>query len=145
MLRFVHKGGNMLSVTGEKVGESHVVAAVNAASRECGVPLNAFSVSVRMDATPRYIFAVEPAAGTDDEDLESLLKACDRELARANYEYEEKRKTERLGEPVLLILKKGSFERYRARAVAAGAPDAHVKPPHLLGSETILREKLEVV
>jgi hypothetical protein len=144
MLKFLHKGGNMLSITGEKVGESHVVSAVSTAAEACGVHLDGFSVSLRLDEIPRYIFAVEAGGGTQDGPLKRLLDRCDAELGRANIEYETKRKSERLGPPVMLVLKPGAFERYRIRRVAAGAPDAHVKPPHLFRTEEELRSGLEV-
>jgi hypothetical protein len=144
MLRFVHKGGNMLSITGEKVGESHVVRAVTRAAESCGVRLDGFSVSIRLDETPRYVFAVEIPHEVQAPDLGRLLNLCDAELCRANIEYESKRRSERLGPPVLLLLRPGSFERHRIRRVAEGAPDAHVKPPHLFRSEEELQKWLDV-
>jgi hypothetical protein len=175
MLRFLHKGGNMLSITGEKVGESHVVTAVTNASRASGVPLDGFSVTLRLDDIPRYVFAVEPSEANSQKPsgngnrasdfglqasasslgasalrtphsalLEALLARCDEELGKANMEYEAKRKSGRLGPPVLLLLSPGSFERHRIRRVAEGAPDAHVKPPHIFRTEADLRARLEV-
>jgi hypothetical protein len=145
MIRFLHKGGNMLSITGEKVGESHAVSAVTAASTECGVHLDGFSVTVRMDETPRYIFAVEPHRAVSVERMTRLLHMCDEKLCHENVEYESKRHTGRLAPPVLLTLRHGSFDRYRMRRVKDGAPDAHVKPPHMFKDEDGLRAALEVV
>ena len=144
LIRFVHKGGNMLSITGEKVGESHIVTAVTTAAHDAGVPLDGFSVSIRLDETPRYVFAVEPSQTVGDDALRRLLSRCDEELGKANIEYETKRRSERLGGPVLLTLAPGAFERYRIRRVREGAPDAHVKPPHVFRTETELRSWLEV-
>ncbi|MBI5527180.1 MAG: GH3 auxin-responsive promoter family protein [Deltaproteobacteria bacterium] len=161
MLRFLHKGGNMLSLTGEKVGESHVVTAVTNASRALNLPLDGFSVTLRLEDTPRYVFAVEPNPAIshepsvvssknsklktqDSELLKALLARCDEELGKANLEYEAKRRSGRLGPPVLLLLAPGSFERHRIRRVAEGAPDAHVKPPHVFRSEDELRKRLDV-
>jgi hypothetical protein len=130
-IAFVHKGGNMLSLTGEKIGERHVVEAANAAERESGVPLLGFSVTVELRDPPRYLFGVEPARPIDSPEAEALLAAFERALMTVNLEYEAKRRSQRLGAPKLVVFTAGAFERERARKVAEGAPDSHVKPPHL--------------
>ncbi|MCG3172835.1 MAG: hypothetical protein GMKNLPBB_00994 [Myxococcota bacterium] len=143
-IEFVHKGGNMLSITGEKVGESHVVRAVTAAAESAGVRLHGFSVSIRLDEIPRYVFAVEPDGAPSRELLEKLLRGCDLQLKQVNMEYETKRDSGRLGEPLLLTLEQHAFEAHRKRRVAAGAPDAHIKHPYLFREEKLLREALAV-
>ena len=140
---FLHKGGNMLSVTGEKVGEFHVVEAVTRAARSL-VPLVSFAVTVEMADLPRYLFSVEVAGESDPATLRELLHRCDAGLRRANIEYEAKRSSERLGDPALLLVKPGWFEAYRAQRVAEGAPDAHVKPPHLKKDPAFI-EQIETI
>ena len=129
---FVHKGGNMISYTGEKIGERHVVEAFTSASGSSGVALAGFCVSVEPAQPPRYRFGVEPRDALDGAAKAELLRAAERGLREANVEYAAKRDSLRLGPPRLDILEAGAFERYRAQKVAAGAPDSHVKPPHLV-------------
>jgi hypothetical protein len=138
-VRFLHKGGNMISITGEKVGEAHVVEAAAAACARTGVELNGFTCTARLAETPYYVFGVEPAGEADRAALHGLLSAFDEALAGANFEYAEKRKSLRLGPPVLAVLKRGAFAAYRERRVAEGAPDSHVKPPHLSGDDGLIR------
>jgi hypothetical protein len=130
-IAFVHKGGNMLSVTGEKIAESHAVEAAHAAERETGVPLAGFSVTVELSDPPRYLFGIEPAREIGDPEARAFLAAFERALASVNLEYDAKRKSMRLGAPKLILFSAGAYERERARRVAEGAPDSHVKPPHL--------------
>lgn len=130
-IRFVHKGGNMLSITGEKVGEAHVVEAAKQAEQATGLRLAGLSVTVELDDPPRYLFAVEPSASPTEGDLRRLRAALERALRSVNMEYDAKRSSMRLGPPGLVILEEGAFDRYRAARVQAGAPDSHVKPPHL--------------
>jgi hypothetical protein len=47
-------------------------------------------------------------------------------------DYGAKRSSTRLGAPALVVLKSGAYDEERMRRVAAGAPDSHVKPPHLV-------------
>lgn len=137
---FCHKGGNMVSFTGEKISESQVVQSVAHAQEQTGVELSGFLVTVRLDAEhPRYLFAVEPVdAGLDDAALRGLLQACEQQLQQANIEYKAKRGSMRLGEPQLVVLQPGSFERERQERIKAGAFDAHVKVPHLTRDPSIL-------
>ncbi|NMB76178.1 MAG: GH3 auxin-responsive promoter family protein [Myxococcales bacterium] len=144
-IRFVHKGGTVLSITGEKVTETQLVAAVSAALQREGLALDGFSATLRLSDPPRYLLAVESAVPLDAAALERLADAFDRELCRHNLEYEQKRASERLGRPVLTRLTPGAFERYRAERVHQGAPDAHVKPPHVFRTEEALRATLPLL
>ncbi|NOZ86137.1 MAG: GH3 auxin-responsive promoter family protein [Deltaproteobacteria bacterium] len=132
LIEFLHKGGNMLSLTGEKIAESHVVEAVTNACRELDIELAGFAVTQILDVEPpAYRFSVEPASSLDEKRGRDLLTACESNLRAVNIEYAAKRDSQRLGPPTLTVLAKGSFEAYRAGRVSNGAPDAHVKPPHL--------------
>ncbi len=131
-IAFVHKGGNMLSITGEKIAESHVVEAFRRAGEVCGVPLSGFSVSVELAAPPRYVFGLEAGPEVEDARLAQVAAEAERALCAVNIEYAAKRESQRLGPPSVLRLEPGAFERERRRRVAEGAPDSHVKPPHLM-------------
>ncbi|MBI5496421.1 MAG: GH3 auxin-responsive promoter family protein [Deltaproteobacteria bacterium] len=140
VLAFHHKTGNMVSVTGEKVAESHVVEAVTRACGQVGVRTRGFAVAPELVNPPRFVLAVEPEAALDPAAAERLVTAADGALQDANLEYRAKRESLRLGPMVLRQLPAGAFERHRARRVAAGAPDAHVKPPHLSRQLSVLDE-----
>ncbi len=140
---FVHKGGNMLSITGEKVGESHVVHAANYAEKHAGQNLTGFSVVCELSDPPRYVFAVEPTIELAPDAAQKLLSGFDEGLKKENMEYLAKRDSLRLGPPKLAELEQGAFDQERSRKVAAGAPDSHVKPPHLSRDPELL-ERLGV-
>jgi hypothetical protein len=134
-VRFVHKGGRVASITGEKVTEAQVVHAVTAAAARAGVALHGFAVTFDLTDPPAYRFVVEPASperlAGDAAACGALLQACDAALMAENIEYAAKRKSQRLAAPTLWVVPAGSFDAERAGRVAAGAPDAHVKPSHL--------------
>lgn len=115
LLRFVRKGRSVLSVTGEKVSEEQVVALIARHAPK----LRGFTLGVRMGEVPTYVLAVEgDPAGLQDFDAA---------LRGANVEYDEKRKTQRLGEAEVLVLAEGTYARHREARVAAGAPHAQLK------------------
>ena len=137
-IAFVHKGGNMLSITGEKIGEQHVVLAGTRAEAATGVRLAGLSMAVELSDPPGYLFAVEGEQSIDDATGHRLLEALEAGLRAVNLEYDAKRSSQRLAAPKLLLLAEGAFDRERQRRVDAGAPDSHVKPPHLVRDISIL-------
>lgn len=140
---FVHKGGNMLSITGEKIGEKHVVDAAARAEERSGVATNGFTVTHTRDDPPSYVVGVEPMDAVDEARALAYLAEFERALSEVNMEYAAKRSSQRLGRPQIAVLEPGAFDRERGRRVEAGAPDSHVKPPHLSKDEALL-ERLGV-
>ena len=55
----------------------------------------------------------------------------DQALRGLNVEYDARRESGRLGEALALALPEGTFLRFRAARVAAGAPEGQVKDPIL--------------
>ncbi len=140
-VRFSHKGGTVVSITGEKLTEPQVVTAVQRAAERAGLPLVSFTVALRLGDPPAYVCAVEARAERpDDAALSKLAAAVDAALAEANAEYGGKRKSQRLGPARIALAPAGAFDAERARRVAQGSADAHVKIPHLKGDESIVRE-----
>lgn len=130
-IAFVHKGGNMLSMTGEKLGESHVVEAAARAEAATGLRLSGLCLAPELADPPRYVVALEASSPLGSEDRERFLSCFEASLRAVNIEYAQKRESERLGPLELRVLPEGAFERDRVRRVRAGAPDSHVKPLHL--------------
>jgi hypothetical protein len=139
LVRFLYKSGGILSITGEKITEGH---AVTVATRLCDQhPLENLCASLQLSDPPRYLVAAEPLPGASP-DPQALAAAWDREMRAANVEYDEKRGSGRLADPVALVAAPGAFARWRRRRVEAGAPDGQVKLPPLLPSEALLRDAL---
>ena len=141
---FRHKGGAMASITGEKVGESHVVAAMARVARgERGAALAGFVASplLPVQGNPRWLLAVDAGkAALDEGALVALALAFDQALCAENEEYDAKRKSLRLDVALAAALPGDALLRHRARRVAAGAPDAHVKVPHVSADGSLLLE-----
>ncbi|MFW5856650.1 MAG: GH3 auxin-responsive promoter family protein [Planctomycetota bacterium] len=132
VVAFLHKAGQVLSVTGEKVTEAQAVAAGKRALRPAPA---GFTVTLALAQTPRYRVSVEWAAADaprDDDARAALAEAFDQALSRENVEYAAKRKSGRLDPPELELLPPGSYAAWRRAQVAAGRPDGQIKPPHLL-------------
>jgi GH3 auxin-responsive promoter. len=135
VIEFVQKGLNAVSVMGEKLYESQVNEAVNRAVDKNKVLLELFSASVQPGKPPRYVFLVEFDGSVSPASRRELLKSIEEELMIENAEYKYVRDSQLLDPPILKVVKKGEFERYRARRVAEGANDSQFKVPELTADE----------
>ncbi|MEE8360201.1 MAG: GH3 auxin-responsive promoter family protein [Candidatus Omnitrophota bacterium] len=130
-IEFVQKGINVTSLTGEKLYESHVIEAVKNAVHGAGVHVEFFTACIEWAEIPRYVFLVELRDSVHQNKKKDLLRFIDDQIKVLNIEYDAKRKSERLGDPVLKIVKRGAFNSYRATKVASGAHDGQFKLPQL--------------
>lgn len=140
VVEFQHRSGATSSMTGEKLTEAQVSAAVSRAARTHGLALESFTAVSEPDPFPHYVLLVETAGGAGREALRGLLGSFDRELAVENVEYEAKRRSLRLGAPELWLVEPRSYEAWRTRRVAAGANEDQVKPKHLSRDPEFKRE-----
>lgn len=131
LIQFVRKGQGVSSVAGEKLTESQVTAALLAVATSTDFDLKHFSAAPRWGEPPHYALMVELGGEAQPEALRHFVIRFDQALTEANVEYRSKRESRRLGMPVLQVLERGTFERYRQERVLAGAPEAQVKVPHL--------------
>lgn len=134
VIEFVQKGLNAISITGEKVYESHINEAVNKAVNKSKLGLKFFSASIEMKNPPRYIFLVEFSAVASSEAKRLLLKSVEEELRRCNLEYDDTRDRKELAPPILKVVKSGGFERYRTKRVSEGAHETQFKVPELMAN-----------
>jgi hypothetical protein len=128
VIRFCQKGKGVSSLTGEKLYESQVIGAVEGALEKNRVSLEFIVMTVQMDDIPRYICIVEETESVIDKgQAEALIRDIDLNLNQVNVEYESKRTSGRLGNPVLKIVRSGEYEKYRKKRVAQGVPDGQFK------------------
>jgi hypothetical protein len=131
VIQFVRKGEGVSSITGEKLTEAQVTAALVEVVDRHGYDLDHVTAGVEWGDPPGYVFYGETAAPWPAERGRRFLCDVDAALAARNVEYEAKRRSRRLGPPVLRLVAPGSFTALRQRRVADGAPEAQVKIPHL--------------
>ncbi len=117
MLQFLNKGAYFSSVTGEKLTESQVVAAVRTVFERERLPLETFTVAPVMRERPQYVMLLEP--GRHDGREAELAEAIDVELSRSNCEYEERLTTRRLEPLMIEPIAPGTWSAFRAEKSAA--------------------------
>jgi hypothetical protein len=126
IIRFVQKGDGVVSLTGEKLAETQVVAAVEDAFRPAADPASFIAAVAEMvEDIPHLVVLVE--ADLEDSEGEALIDRLDRALRRRNIEYEAKRASGRYNPPVLRLVRQGELDHYRRRMVEAGRADGQFK------------------
>jgi hypothetical protein len=80
---------------------------------------------------PTLVLAIEPNDPLELSDAKRFLVAADKELSQGSTLYAELRQNQHLGEPSLVVLKRGCVARRRHRRLATGAMDGHSPLPAL--------------
>jgi len=134
VIEFVQKGRNAVSITGEKIYESHISEALTRAAKKDKIAMENFcavALAEKGKATSRYVFLVEFAGSPSLEQKKKFLASIDEELRIQNSEYDDLRKQQLIIHPSLKVVKIGEFERYRREKVAQGSHDTQFKMPKL--------------
>lgn len=131
VIEFIQKGLNAVSMMGEKLYESQVDAAINRALDKHKLLAKFFCASSQSENPPRYNLLIEFERSIQPQEAQELLISIEEEFRRENSEYKYVRDSQLLKAPVLKILKKGEFEKYRAARVKEGANDSQFKVPEL--------------
>jgi hypothetical protein len=133
MLEFLNKGAHYSSLTGEKISEHQVIAAVEEAQRAARVRVSSYLLAPIWDDPPYYALLVEEGDLAGAGKSETLANAVERELRRQNVEYVCKRDSLRLGPVRILAIPNGSWVEFqRRRLVRSGGTVEQYKQPHLV-------------
>jgi len=129
MFEFLSRGRHCCSITGEKITEHQVVAAMDAAARTAGVHVDTFILQGHFADPPYYELRMEPVEGAD---ADQLARGMDRQLCRLNVEYEGKRHSGRLGPIHVTVTAPGDLTRDEVRQLAAGGAGEQFKHKYLM-------------
>lgn len=141
MIRFVQKGKGMVSFTGEKLSEAQVLAAVEQAFQPVTGKYEFISAVGEMNGDgPRYAFLTEFDKVPATSKLKELVAELDKSLCGQNPEYASKRNSLRLDSPVLRVVRRGEFDKFRKRKVSDGGPDGQFKVLRLTDDAEFAKE-----
>ena len=136
LLEFRHKGAHISSITGEKLTESQVVEAVNAAATQCSISPDLFTLTPHWGEPPGYVLYVKFGANSvslAQPLLEKLAANVEKRLAAANSEYREKRDSGRLARVIVEVLSSEQWANFTAvRQSRSGGSVEQYKHPCLL-------------
>jgi hypothetical protein len=137
ILKFLHKGNRMSSLTGEKVSEYQVVQAFRLCEETLGFSVPLFTVCPGWGEPPFYYIVVEEGNGLHKgsgraHGFAKLGGLFDATLGGLNMEYKSKRESQRIGPPRVKLVRKGSFENKRNEHIRkSGGRLEQYKHPYL--------------
>jgi hypothetical protein len=133
MIEFLNKGAHYSSLTGEKISEHQVVAAVEAAQRSLGVHVSSYLLVPIWDDPPYYALLIEEGDLAGAAISERLASAVERELRIQNVEYTAKRDSRRLAPVQVVPIARGSWSQFQKNRLArSGGTVEQYKQPHLV-------------
>jgi GH3 auxin-responsive promoter len=120
-IRFVQKGKGVTNITGEKLYEHHVTAAVDAVCTDLGLNGEFYVMLADVEAQ-QYTLYIESAVPASDA-------ACriEQALGGQNVEFKSKRESGRLRPVVVRYLREGTADAYRAHCLRMGQRESQFK------------------
>lgn len=126
LIDFVQKGKGVTNITGEKLYEQQVLAAVTAAELATGLTLVFFQCLARVEQAGYHLFA-EFSDEPCQAELDCFAEAFEQALQQQNIEYRSKRASHRLLPVRVHALAANSLEPFKRRRIAAGVREAQFK------------------
>lgn len=131
VIEFLHRAGSTCSLTGEKLTEDQVTAAVSDVAEQLGLAVESFTLAPGKRGFPHYVAMVELQREADRSVLAEFPRRLDEALEQHNMEYGSKRSSQRLAAPELWLVRPGGYEARRRQRLAGGTSDSQLKPTHL--------------
>lgn len=143
LIEFLNKGSLFANLTGEKLSEFQVNAAMRRAQAERNLLINAFALAPCFDLSlPKYGLFVERGDLGSLEEGNALAADVDRYLRELNPEYDAKRASERLGPIEPALLAPGAWAKWdRDRLAKTGGTAEQYKRPCLI-ADPAFREQM---
>jgi len=131
-VHMIQKVNGIVTITGEKLYEGQFINAVNAAQATTGLKLNYFTGYANLKDS-RYDWYYEFVDKTvSQEQAEEFTKIVDEEIKKANIEYEAKRNSFRLKDPVTYRLQENAFGQFKQYILNITHQDASRFKPNVL-------------
>jgi hypothetical protein len=135
MMEFIQKTNGTVSLTGEKLHETQFIEAVREVEKKTGkiAPFFVgFADPQKSNYKFYYEFADQNISVTEAEEFTAYLDTC---LQEYNFEYRDKRASNRLKEPETALLGPESFERFKEACISQGYRDGQFKINILMQDE----------
>ncbi|MCG6871481.1 MAG: GH3 auxin-responsive promoter family protein, partial [Gammaproteobacteria bacterium] len=127
LVRFLRKGRDMTSITGEKMHVNHCLSAMQAVADGTGFSARAFRFVANIRAN-RYDIYAESGNSHPHPDLAEIIDSA---LSRHNLEYAKKRRSGQLRAPNLVAMRPGWADAVCRAAADSGRRDIEFKWRHL--------------
>lgn len=133
-LLMIQKINGIVSLTGEKLYEKQFMNAVNEASSKFGKTIEFYMGCGDLETSAYHLF-YEFKEKISDSELKEFNLFVDKKMQEYNMEYEAKRKSLRLNEPVPYLLPEKSFGMFKEALIKMGRSDGQFKITNLVQND----------
>ena len=134
-VHMIQKVNGIVTMTGEKLHERQFIEAVHAAEEKSGWMTKFFVGFADMEKSAYHFYYEFADQSTTQEQAENFTRLVDEELKQMNIEYDAKRASFRVKDPITHRLVEQSFEKFKAQCIAEGARDGQFKMNLLMQDE----------
>lgn len=134
-VHMIQKVNGIVTMTGEKLHERQFIEAVHATEEKSGLMTKFFVGFADMEKSAYHFYYEFADQSTTQKQAENFTKLVDDELKATNIEYEAKRASFRVKDPITHRLVEQSFEKFKAQCIAEGARDGQFKMNLLMQDE----------
>ncbi len=134
-IQFIQKINGIISMTGEKLHERQFMTAVKEAEAETSFKTKFFVGFANVQKSLYHMYFEFENQGFSQKEADIFAKAVDEKLKEINCEYEEKRASSRIKNPVAHLLVKDAFEKFKVTCINNGARDGQFKLNLLMQDE----------
>lgn len=131
----IQKINGIVTMTGEKLHEQQFMKAVRQAADDLKMPVRFFIGFAELSSSSYQFYYEFEDEATTQADCDRFTVRVDEILKQMNMEYEAKRVSLRVKDPVGHRLVRNSFEQFKARCIAEGARDGQFKLMLLMQDE----------
>lgn len=134
-VHMIQKVNGIVTMTGEKLHERQFIEAVHTTEQKTGLMTKFFVGFADMEKSAYRFYYEFADQSTTQEQAESFTQLVDAALKETNIEYEAKRASFRVKDPITHRLVEQSFEKFKAQCIAEGARDGQFKMNLLMQDE----------
>lgn len=134
-VQLIQKVNGIISMTGEKLHECHFIKAVHAAEKDLDMPVLFFVGFADVENSCYHFYYEFADSGVTQADAEAFTQKVDEVLKRINMEYDAKRASFRVKDPITHRLQPDSFEHFKQESLEQGARDGQFKVNLLMQDE----------
>jgi len=131
-VHMIQKVNGIVTITGEKLYEGQFINAVNAAQAETGLKLNYFTGYANLKESNYDWYYEFTDQSVSQEQAEAFTKIVDENIKKANIEYQAKRDSFRLKDPVTYRLESEAFGKFKQYILNQTHQDASRFKPNVL-------------
>ncbi len=126
LIRFVQKGKGITNITGEKLSEQQLMAAVKNVYQQLNMDITFY---LALACVEQFCYKLYIELDRELQiDLMQIAQTIDTQIRECNLEYDSKRASGRLGRLEIGLLKPGTAEHYQAHCLAQGQRESQFKP-----------------